>query len=42
MENNFIEMSPDMTAEFCEKAATMDRGDPILLKVLRDGKIIAL
>ncbi|MCH9694414.1 MAG: trypsin-like peptidase domain-containing protein [Gammaproteobacteria bacterium] len=37
-----VTISPGMNAEFREKAAMMDRGDAILLKVLRGGKVIAL
>jgi len=35
-----VAVSPNMTAEFREKTAMMDRGESVLLKVLRDGKII--
>lgn len=35
-----VEVSADMMFELREKTSQMDRGDQILLKVLRDGKVI--
>ncbi|MEM8816119.1 MAG: trypsin-like peptidase domain-containing protein [Pseudomonadota bacterium] len=37
-----VEIAPDMMLEFREKTTNMERGDRILLEVLRDGKVIML
>lgn len=35
-------VSPNMTAEFREKIAMMDRGEALLIKIIRGGKIVVL